>query len=167
MNRFLRIILIIFGVLVGLLLIVLIAGYMTVRRPFPQTAGTVTIGSDNCPSEAVADMCSATITGGLQAPVEILRDEYGIPHIYADNMHDLFFAQGYVHAQDRFWQMEFWRHTGQGRISEIVGEATVDTDKFIRTAGWNRMADNTIAYYQENNPDYYTFLESYSACFNA
>ena len=71
------------------------------------------------------------------------------------------------HAQDRFWQMEFWRHTGQGRISEIVGEATLDNDKFIRTMGWNRMAETTAAYYEEEEPEYYAILEAYSAGVNA
>ncbi|GAH03895.1 unnamed protein product, partial [marine sediment metagenome] len=56
-------------------------------------------------------------TSGLHEPVEIIRDEFGVPHIYASNADDLFFAQGYVHAQDRWWQMETQRHTGQGRLS--------------------------------------------------
>ena len=51
---------------------------------------------------------------GLDGPVEIYRDSMGVPHILATSQHDLFFAQGYVHAQDRFWQMDFWRHQGAG-----------------------------------------------------
>jgi len=51
---------------------------------------------------------------GLDGQVEIYRDAFGIPHIYAETQHDLYFAQGYVHAQDRFWQMDFWRHQGAG-----------------------------------------------------
>src|SRR5512134_3880384 len=56
---------------------------------------------------------------GLTSPVDIYRDAMGIPHIYASTQHDLFFAQGYIHAQDRFWQMDFWRHIGAGRIAEM------------------------------------------------
>jgi penicillin amidase len=59
---------------------------------------------------------------GLNAPVDIYRDGMGIPHIYASNFHDLFFAQGYVHAQDRFWQMDAWRHIGSGTLSEMFGK---------------------------------------------
>ncbi len=78
---------------------------------------------------------------GLKAPVDIYRDRMGIPHIYASNMYDLFFAQGYVHAQDRFWQMDFWRHVGSGRLSEMLGEGAVKTDMFLRTLGWRHVAE--------------------------
>lgn len=60
---------------------------------------------------------------GLDWPVDIYRDEMGIPHMYATTSHDLFFAQGYVHAQERFWQMDFYRHVGEGRIAEMFGAA--------------------------------------------
>ena len=70
---------------------------------------------------------------GLDAPVEVVRDEWGIPHIYASNAHDLFFAQGYTHAQERFWQMDFWRHVGAARLSEMFGSSQVDTDIFLRS----------------------------------
>jgi penicillin amidase len=142
----------VFRWLLLLLLIAVIAlagiAYTAVRRPFPQTDGVIEIP-------------------GLQDEVRVLRDEWGVPHIYASNEHDLFLAQGYVHAQDRFWQMEFWRHTGQGRLSEIVGESTVETDRFIRTVGWNRIAEETIIMYQEQFPEYYAVLEAYSAGVNA
>ncbi|MCA9980611.1 MAG: penicillin acylase family protein, partial [Anaerolineales bacterium] len=104
---------------------------------------------------------------GLQDEVRVLRDRYGVAHIYAQNEHDLFMAQGYVHAQDRFWQMEFWRYTGQGRLSEIIGEAGVDSDRFIRTAGWNRVGEATVDYYRTEAPDFYEILELYSAGVNA
>ena len=60
---------------------------------------------------------------GLKADVEVLRDEWGVPHIYAKDMDDLFFAQGFVVAQDRLWQMELWRRTAEGRVAELVGPA--------------------------------------------
>jgi penicillin amidase len=82
---------------------------------------------------------------GLLSPVEVVRDKMGVPHIYADNSHDLFFAQGYVHAQDRFWQMEFWRRIGYGRLSEILGESALEDDRFIRTLGWRRVAEAEVA----------------------
>jgi penicillin amidase len=115
-------------ILLSLLLLLLIvivsaAGYVTslIRAGYPQTAGKV-------------------LVPGLTGQVDVYRDSWGIPQIFADSPHDLFFAQGYVHAQDRFWQMEFWRRIGAGRLSEIFGSATLNTDRFIRTLGWNRVA---------------------------
>ncbi len=83
---------------------------------------------------------------GLHDTVQILRDEWGVPHIYATNMHDLFFAQGYTHAQDRWWQMEFFRHTGNGTIEELTGKnpGLLGVDIFIRSVGWRRVAEQEI-----------------------
>ncbi len=75
---------------------------------------------------------------GLDGQVDVLRDHMGIPHIYASSQHDLFFAQGYIHAQDRFWQMDSWRHIGSGTISEMFGSGQVETDTFLRTLGWRK-----------------------------
>jgi len=75
---------------------------------------------------------------GLHAPVTVTRDANGIAQIVADDPHDLFMAQGYVHAQERFWQMEVWRHIGAGRLSELFGKSTLDKDRFIRTLGWRQ-----------------------------
>lgn len=147
MSRLARIALIVLGAILVLVLVGAVALTTTVRRPFPKTEGRVT-------------------AQGLQDDVQIYRDSFGIPHIYAQNQEDLLFAQGYTHAQDRFWQMEFWRHVGQGRISEIVGEATLDSDKYIRTMGWHRMAENTLRYYQEQQPQYVAMLEAYAAGVN-
>jgi penicillin amidase len=70
----------------------------------------------------------------------VLRDELGVPHVYAATQHDLFFTQGYTHAQDRFWQMDVWRHIGAGRLSEMFGASQIDTDVFLRSLGWERIA---------------------------
>jgi penicillin amidase len=69
---------------------------------------------------------------GLDSAVEVRRDRWGIPHIYAKTTHDLFFAQGYVVAQDRLWQMEMWRRTGEGRLAEVLGPAYVERDRIAR-----------------------------------
>ncbi|MGI9077871.1 MAG: penicillin acylase family protein [Gemmatimonadaceae bacterium] len=69
---------------------------------------------------------------GLDSVVEVRRDRWGVPHIYARTQHDLFFAQGYVAAQDRLWQMEMWRRAGEGRLAELVGAKAVERDKFAR-----------------------------------
>ncbi|MFZ2362234.1 MAG: penicillin acylase family protein [Anaerolineae bacterium] len=91
-------------------------------------------------SSAATATDGALELAGLQSEVTVQRDENGIPHIYADNAHDLFFAQGYVQAQDRLFQMDFQRRVGLGRLSEVLGEATLETDQFLRTLGTGRAA---------------------------
>ncbi len=122
--RFLRLILLIIG---GLLVVALVGGWFVyrdiTRGPLPTHSGTLTVP-------------------GLADTVEIIRDERGVPHIYATNAADLFFAQGYVQAQDRWWQMEFSRHTGSGTLSQLIGDndEIKGIDVFIRTAGWRQSA---------------------------
>jgi penicillin amidase len=82
---------------------------------------------------------------GLQRPVQILRDQFGIPQIYAESADDLFFAQGYVHAQDRLWQMELNRRTGRGTLSAIFGESTLWLDRYVRIMGLRRAAEQELA----------------------
>ncbi|MBI5934095.1 MAG: penicillin acylase family protein [Chloroflexi bacterium] len=101
---------------------------------------------------------------GLNGPVDVYRDAMGIPHIYASTAHDLFFAQGYVHAQDRFWQMDFWRHVGSGRLSEMFGEGQVNTDKFLRTLGWRQVAEQE---YAALGADSKAIIDAYTAGVNA
>ena len=78
---------------------------------------------------------------GLSATVRVVRDANGIPNIYASTTHDLFAAQGYVHASERMWQMEVWRHIGQGTLSELFGDTSLGNDRFIRTLGWRQSAE--------------------------
>jgi penicillin amidase len=101
---------------------------------------------------------------GLNAAVDVYRDQMGIPNIYASSLHDLFFAQGYVHAQDRFWQMDTWRHIGEGRLSEMFGKSQVDTDTFLRTLGWEQTAE---AEWAQLGPDSRTILQAYTDGVNA
>ena len=77
---------------------------------------------------------------GLLAPVRIYRDAYGVPHVIAESDHDAYFAVGFVHAQERLWQMELIRRAGMGRLSEILGEPALKTDKMFRTLGLWREA---------------------------
>ncbi len=78
---------------------------------------------------------------GLTAEAVVRRDAHGLVHITASTPADLFFAQGWVHASERFWQMEVWRHISAGRLSELFGPSQLDTDRFIRTLGWRRAAE--------------------------
>ena len=76
---------------------------------------------------------------GLMGSVEIIRDRWGVPHIYAAHELDAFFAQGFVHAQDRLWQMELNRRLARGQLSEMLGEVALDTDRACRTFGFDRL----------------------------
>ena len=76
----------------------------------------------------------------LGAPVEIVRDAHAVPHIEAESLADAVFAQGFVHAQDRLWQMDFRRRLGSGRLAEVLGPAALPTDRFMRTLGFERAA---------------------------
>ncbi|MFB7220555.1 penicillin acylase family protein [Streptomyces sp. NPDC056227] len=93
----------------------------TVRASYPQTNGSIKID-------------------GLAGNVDVKRDSYGIPQLYADSDADLFRAQGFVQAQDRFWEMDVRRHMTAGRLSEMFGSGQVDTDAFLRTLGWRKVA---------------------------
>ena len=82
----------------------------------------------------------------------MLRDAYGVPQIYADTAEDLFEAQGFVHAQDRFYEMDFRRHLAAGRLSELYGESQVETDTYIRTLGWRRVAERSWRCWRRRAP---------------
>src|SRR5690606_14970042 len=94
-----------------LLVAAVVAAAVVVRRPRPAVDGELEVA-------------------GLRAPVQVLRDDHGIPHVYADNADDLFFTQGFVHAQDRFFEMVFRRHVTSGRLAELLGPDALETDKF-------------------------------------
>lgn len=101
---------------------------------------------------------------GLTGEVEVIRDALGVPHIYADTPEDLFRAQGFVAAQDRFFQMDLRRHVVSGRLSELVGEGGLQTDKVIRTLGWRRVAEQELPML---DPVARGYLQAYSAGVNA
>ena len=104
----------------------------------PDSAG----GPCSAPSPRPA---GAVDVPGLTATVTVYRDDAGIPQLVAETDHDLFFAQGYVHAQDRFWEMDFRRHVTAGRVAELFGESQVATDAFIRTLDWRGIAEQEYA----------------------
>ena len=98
-----RLLLRVLALLVLLVVLVLAGGYVYLRRSLPMTSGTVSLTRQQ-----------------LDGEVEIVRDADGVPHIFATTDHDAFFAQGYVHAQDRMWQLDFQRRVGAGRLSEVL-----------------------------------------------
>lgn len=101
---------------------------------------------------------------GPSAPVEIVRDARAIPHIHAASRDDALFALGFAHAQDRLWQMEMLRRLGQGRLSEIAGEATLGVDRLVRTLGFYRLSEAIV---EHMAPDARAALEAYAAGVNA
>src|SRR5882724_71681 len=106
---------------------------------------------------------------GLKAPVEILRDKNAVPHIIAGSLEDAAFGLGYVHAQDRFWQMELMRRLGQGRLSELIppsliGTGLIDTDRTMRGLGVYRRATESL---NALTPGIRTILDAYAAGVNA
>src|SRR5215207_11358424 len=100
---------------------------------------------------------------GLEGPVEVLRDRFGVPQVFAESERDLFFAQGYVHAQDRFFQMELGRRAGHGRLSELLGGSTLEFDRLSRTVGLGSIASSA----KNGPPETLRVLEAYSAGVNA
>jgi penicillin amidase len=103
---------------------------------------------------------------GLTANVTVTRDTNGVPHIEAANMHDAYMAQGYVHAQDRLYQMFYFRTVGEGRLAELFNpdENLISADRYLRTVGFRRAAE---AEYQALSPDARSNLEAYAAGVNA
>ena len=113
---------------------------------------------------AVPDRDGEWRVDGLDQPVEVLWDEYAVPQIRAQSLHDAVFAQGFLHARDRLWQMELVRHAVQGRLSELMGEATVETDRFMRRLDLWSAARGSVALME---PDERALLQAYADGINA
>ncbi|MBI5474946.1 MAG: penicillin acylase family protein [Ignavibacteriae bacterium] len=135
--------------IVGTLLVVAIAGFFFLRfqlhKSFPETSGSITVA-------------------GLHAAVDVVRDEYGVPSITARDEHDLMFTVGYVHAQDRLWQMDMGRRIGQGRLSELFGDITLPFDKMFRIIGIRRISEEVE---RSITPESRTRLQAYADGVNA
>ena len=132
-------------IILALLVMIPLGGYFWLRTSLPLTSGMVRVE-------------------GLDGSVEIVRDRWGVPHIFGSTDHDAMFGLGYVHAQDRLWQMEMNRRIGAGRLSEILGDATLSVDKFQRTLGYYRTVQGDYVALSERSR---TTLEAYAAGVNA
>lgn len=135
--------------IVAALILLIIAGggifFWWLSGSLPQTEGNLTLA-------------------GLTAEVTVARDEHGIPHITAHSEADALFALGFVHAQDRLWQMEMQRRIGAGRLAEILGPSVLNVDRFIRTLGLYRLAQQSV---EELAPDTRRAVDAYIAGVNA
>ena len=125
MPRFFRFIPRILLTILILFFVLALLGINLIQKSLPQTEGEI-------------------VLKGLEDDVTVYRDNYGVPHIYSSNERDLWFAAGYVIAQDRLWQLDFTRRAAQGRLSEIFGAVTLKEDKFLRTWGFYRIAAKII-----------------------
>jgi len=129
MKRVTRVVLpVVLAVIIVFLVVVYVMFYHLTHGPLPEHDGEL-------------------IIPGLNDRVEIVRDEWGIPHIYASNMQDLFFVQGYTQAQDRWWQMELFRHAGSGTVEELTGKnhQSLATDILTRTLSLRRVAEQEVS----------------------
>src|SRR5690349_21351749 len=125
---------ILLGILIAVVVIVAAlggAGYVFIRRTLPETRGTIHVA-------------------GMQQGATVIRDQWGVPHITASSLHDLAFAQGYVTAQDRLFQMEFNRRVAAGRLAELFGagpdNSLIDADSFLRTLGLEQSARSELTF---------------------
>ena len=144
-------------ILVGVIILALIAaagGFYYFKSYLPSTVA----------KESFPQIDGQIKAEGLDGAVDIYRDAMGIPYIYASTSHDIFFAQGYVHAQDRFWQMDSWRHIGSGELSKMFGSGQVETDTFLRTLGWRQTAE---AEWEGLGPEPKAILQAYAEGVNA
>lgn len=116
--------------LMVLVIVTVIGFFIYLGRSLPETNGEIKLN-------------------GLTSTVTVVRDEDGVPHIQAKNEHDLYLAQGYVQAQDRLFQMDLSRRQASGRLSEVIGEATIERDKYFRTLGLRRTAEASYNQYSE------------------
>jgi len=136
------------NLVLGLALAAALAGaavYSLLRRSVPASKGSVRLE-------------------GLDSPVEVFRDRWGVPHIYAGSVRDVMFAQGYVHAQDRLWHMELARRAASGGLAEIFGPVVLDADRLLRRVGLRRAAEAELAQLAETVRQH---LEAYAAGVNA
>jgi len=113
---------------------------------------------------ALAQLDGTIMLVGTQEPVKVIRDRFGVPHIYAKNTGDLFFAQGFVVAQDRMWQLEMWRRNGEGRLAEVLGKDYVRRDTFARML---QFRGNWDAEYRKYHPQGKLIFDSFAKGVNA
>ncbi|MGE5282652.1 MAG: penicillin acylase family protein [Chloroflexota bacterium] len=121
------------------------AWHWLARRPLPKQRGTI-------------------VLDGLEGPVRVRRDRWGVPHVEAGSAADLWFAEGFCHGQDRLWQMDFYRRVVSGRVAEMAGEEGLPVDRLMRTLGMRRTAEREAA---TLDPEMLALLERFCEGINA
>jgi len=130
-----------------------LCGFVACRRAAPSP-----------PPPLVAQVSGTIEVSGLSAPVRIVRDRWGVPHVYGQSQDDLFFAQGFVQAQDRLFQMDLWRRSAQGRLAEVLGPNFIERDAMTRRIQYRGDLDVEWASY---GPDTKTIAEAFVRGINA
>ena len=132
-------------VIVALVILSVAAFQVFFRLPHPSYSGTLTVD-------------------GLKAPVEVRTDDHGVPHLFAKNEEDLFFAQGFITARERMFQMDLTRLAGRGELSTLFGESQLKTDKYFKTLGFYRASE---AEYGNLSPQVKSVVDAYTRGVNA
>ena len=142
--------------------VVVLLGLMSVAQAPapPDEAGRLRARAEAALSQTTGEIRLA----GLDQPVEVIRDRWGIPHIYARTVRDLFFAQGFVAAQDRLWQLDLWRRMSEGTLAELVGPTAVNRDILARLL---RYRGDPEAEWRAYRPDARLIVEAFVAGVNA
>ncbi len=133
------------AVIVAIIIVAFIAFQVFFRLPLPNYSGTVEVA-------------------GLMAPVEVRFDEFAVPHIFAENEHDLFLAQGYITARERMFEMDVTRLAGRGELCTLFGDRTIKEDRYLKTAGFYRTA---VAEYAQLPPWVKAAVDAYAEGVNA
>jgi penicillin amidase len=147
--------------LFGLLLCPLLAAAACARAAEPQPLTSF----EQLAKDSLAPLEGRVALPGLKQEVQVLRDEWGVPHIYASDVDDLFFAQGYIVAQDRLWQMEIWRRTAAGRLAELVGPVALRHDLLYRLLQYRGPFDDEE--FNSYHPEGRRIFTAYAAGVNA
>jgi penicillin amidase len=144
-GKIMHIFLMLLAGLIALIAIAILASFLWLRTSLPKYSGNMNIG-------------------GIKSNVQIIRDKNAIPHVFAKNREDAYFAMGFVHAQDRLWALEMTRRAGLGRISEAVGDTGLPTDKFVAALDLDKIAAETD---KRNNPETRAAISAYVKGINA
>jgi penicillin amidase len=133
------------GVILALVLVCVIAFQAFFRLPLPAYSGTISME-------------------GLKSAVEVRTDDHGIPHIFAQDEDDLFFAQGFITARERMFQMDLTRLAGRGELSLLFGDSMLETDRYFKTLGFYRAAESE---YKNTTPVTRAAVDAYTRGVNA
>ena len=127
-------------------------------------AAVIAIVSYNLASRSLPNYNQSLVSNKITDKVEIIRDSSNIPHIFSENINDVFFGLGYAHAQDRFWQLNILRRSAQGRLSEIFGQKTLQLDEFVRRLDIYNLSRLSLRHQSEQTK---LILQAYSNGINA
>ncbi|MFN3359770.1 MAG: penicillin acylase family protein, partial [Pseudomonas sp.] len=138
-----------------------------VAQALAVVSGTLTVGLYIWLQRSLPPQNGSLKLPGLRDTVEVFRDQQGVPHISARNLHDLYMAQGFVTAQDRLWSMDFARRQAQGRLSQVLGTAWIEYDQLLQKLQFDRAGVESLhAYSSETREHLDAYVSGINACIN-